>query len=72
MEYEEFKSKLKGLSMNIKEFASFVGVHANNATRWKNNTVPLWVVRVVEGLEYKKELQATKDKLKKICDSSNS
>ena len=67
MEYEELKNKLKALGMNIKEFTNHVGVHANTATHWKNNTVPLMVVRVVEGLEYKRELQSCEDRIKRMC-----
>jgi hypothetical protein len=70
MEYEELKSKLKKLGMNIKEFTTFVGVHTNTATRWKNNAVPLWVTRVVEGLEYKIELKSCEDRIKKMCKES--
>jgi len=71
MEYEELKSQLKKLGMNVKEFTVFVGVHANTATHWKNNNVPLWVDRVIEGLEYKRDLKSCEDRIKKMCKESS-
>jgi hypothetical protein len=71
MEYEELKSKLKCLGMNMKEFTSFVGVHTNTATRWKNNYVPLWVEKVIEGLECKKEVKRLEDHIKRFCSADH-
>ncbi len=56
--------------MNMREFTDYVGVHTNTATHWKNNTVPLWVVRVIEGLEYKRDLKSCEDRIKRMCKES--
>ena len=71
MDYEELKNKIKEYGFNLKEFANYVGVHPNTTTKWKNNTVPLWVVRVIEGLEYKRDLKSCEDRIKRMCKESS-
>ncbi len=61
MEYSELKNKIKTYGMSMKEFTIFVGVHETTPTAWKNKKVPLAIIRVVEGLDAKKELSDYKD-----------
>ena len=68
MDYEEFKNRLGNLGLSIKDFTALVGLHQNNATHWKNNGFPEWVIKVIEGLECKRELESIKSRIKNLCD----
>ena len=71
MDYEELKKRLKVLGFSMKEFTNLIDTHETTATKWKNNGVPTTILKVLEGLEYKAELDDTKQKLKSICSENN-
>lgn len=71
MRYEEFTKIVKNNGFTIKEFMDYVGMAQSSATKWKNSTVPFWVTRVFEGLEYKKELKSCEDRIKRMCKESD-
>ena len=69
MKYEDLKIEIKKYGFaTVREFMEYLGMSHTAATRWKNGKVPLWVNRIFEGLEYKKELERCEDRIKNICE----
>ena len=72
MEYEDLKKILKEHGFTLESFSKYLGLTYAGVKMWKNNQVPPWIKRIIEGLEYKRDLKTANDRLKQICSEMNS
>lgn len=52
MNKDEFNWRLKRLKMTHTKFAEYIGLHRPSVSCWKE--IPLYAIRIVELLEFKK------------------
>ncbi len=63
---EQFKEKISCIDMNISRFSRYSGISKPTIYGWSNHGIPLYVERIIELLETKKQLHNGINKLYEI------
>ena len=69
MKHEEFKQKLKDLSLNLSDFAEIVGLSYSAVSKFgKTNPVPSWVPPFLDLYEKNQNMESIKQEIKSLAD----
>lgn len=71
LNFEQFKEKINSTNMNISQFSKYFGISRATIYGWNLHGIPVYIERILELLETKKQLNIGINKLYEINTNEN-
>ena len=71
LDFEQFKEKINSTNMNISQFSKYFGISRATIYGWNLHGIPVYIERILELLETKKQLNIGINKLYEINTNEN-
>ena len=66
LDFEQFKEKIYSINMNISQFSKYFGISRAAIYGWNMHGVPMYIERIIDLLETKKQLHEGIDNCMKL------